>query len=355
MAEGVFEFGEFTVDPAQRRLSRGGETLDVSSRYLDALTLMLQHPGQLIKRDRFLDEVWAGVPVTDEALSQCITNLRRLLGDDAARPRFIETVPKHGYRFVAPVDVRSATPARAAASPPRKGWDHVALLASAGAAGGALAGIGGGLVYGLGASPDPLHPSVGATSFLLVMLVVNMLAAALGGLGVGAGIGFAHRLAPPRLLTTLAGGAIGGLLIGGVVKLLGVDAFRVLLGRAPNGIGGGLEGLVIGAAVGLGTHITLRRKHGWPSVGGSAIAGAVAGAILPLLGGRLMAASLDSLAETYPNSPIDIDALGRWFGEDGFGRTAQIGMTALEGLFFGASVALAIRIARKLQSERRAA
>ncbi|MFL6781310.1 MAG: transcriptional regulator, partial [Sphingomicrobium sp.] len=69
MAEGLFEFGEFTVDPAQRRLSRGGETLDVSSRYLDALALMLRNPGELIKRERFLDEVWAGVPVTDEALS----------------------------------------------------------------------------------------------------------------------------------------------------------------------------------------------------------------------------------------------------------------------------------------------
>src|SRR6185503_19790630 len=57
-----------------------------------------------ISKDRFLDEVWRGVPVTDEALTQCIKTLRRQLGDDAARPRFIETVPKHGYRFVAPVE-----------------------------------------------------------------------------------------------------------------------------------------------------------------------------------------------------------------------------------------------------------
>jgi DNA-binding winged helix-turn-helix (wHTH) protein len=353
LAEGVFEFGEFTVDPTQRRLSRGGETLEVSSRYLDALTLMLQHPGQLIKRERFLDEVWAGVPVTDEALSQCITNLRRLLGDDAARPRFIETVPKHGYRFVAVVETKEGAQSNRAAISPSRSWGNIVTLGAAGAAGGVLAGMGGGFLYGLGASPDPLHPSVGATSFLLVMLAVNILAASIGGVGVGAGIGIAHHFWRPRTLTTFAGGAIGGLLIGGIVKLLGVDAFSVLLGRAPNGIGGGLEGLIIGGAVGLGTHLTLRRKHGWPSIGGAAGLGAVAGAILPLIGGRLMAASLDSLAETYPNSPINIDAVGRWFGEGGFGLRAQIGVTAVEGLMFGACVALAIRFARRLQRERR--
>ena len=354
MVEGVFEFGEFTVDPAQRRLSRGGEVLEISSRYLDALTLMLEHPGELIKRERFLDEVWAGVPVTDEALSQCITNLRRLLGDDAARPRFIETIPKHGYRFVAAVETSQATSAKRVAPALSRGWSNVATLAVAGAAGGVLAGIGGGLLYGLGASPDPLHPSVGATSFLLVMLAVNILAASLGGIGVGAGIGVAHHFWRPRMLTTFAGGAMGGLLIGGIVKLLGVDAFSVLLGRAPNGIGGGLEGLIIGGAVGLGTHLTLRRKHGWPSIGGAAGLGAIAGAVLPLIGGRLMAASLDSLAQTYPNSPINMGALGHWFGEDGFGLRAQVGVTAVEGLMFGACVALAIRFARRQQRERRA-
>ena len=50
-----------------------------------------------------MGEVWRGIPVTDEALTQCIRTLRKQLGDDAARPRFIETVPKNGYRFVAPV------------------------------------------------------------------------------------------------------------------------------------------------------------------------------------------------------------------------------------------------------------
>ena len=57
---------------------------------------MVREAGTLVTKDGFLDEVWAGVPVTDEALTQCIKSLRRALGDDAARPQFIETVPKHG-------------------------------------------------------------------------------------------------------------------------------------------------------------------------------------------------------------------------------------------------------------------
>ena len=68
-----------------------------------------------------------------------------------------------------------------------------------------------------------------------------------------------------------------------------------------------------------------------------------------------MASSLDSLAETYPGSPINVDALGRWFGEQQLGLTAQIGLTAIEGLLFGACVALAIRYAREIQRERRTA
>src|SRR4051795_7858227 len=101
---GRFRFDCFLLDPADRRLSRDGEVVELSARYLDALALLVREPGRLVSKDRFLDEVWRGVPVTDEALTQCIKTLRKQLGDDAARPRFIETVPKHGYRFIAPVE-----------------------------------------------------------------------------------------------------------------------------------------------------------------------------------------------------------------------------------------------------------
>ncbi|NUT00163.1 MAG: transcriptional regulator, partial [Sphingomonas sp.] len=182
MSGTVFVFNGYMLDPGQRVLTRYGTPVEVNSRYLDALLLMLEHPGELITRDRFFDHVWKGIPVTDEALSQCVANLRRVLGDEAGNPRFIETVPKHGYRFIAPVETGRQKRAGRAITFPRD-WQGAFTLIAASATGGGLAGVAGGLLYGLGASPDPLKPAVGAASFLLVMLSVNVLAAAIGGFG----------------------------------------------------------------------------------------------------------------------------------------------------------------------------
>ena len=127
-------------------------------------------------------------PVTDEALTQCIKTLRRKLGDDAGRPRFIETAPKHGYRFIAPV---TSEPSAGAAVEPTGDarsarWLRFFLLASAGMGGGGLAGLIGGLIYGfVGASqPQP----AGAASVFLVLVCLTMAVGLLGGAGVGAGI-----------------------------------------------------------------------------------------------------------------------------------------------------------------------
>src|SRR5215210_9345447 len=124
-----FRFDRFTLDPRDRQLRRDDAPVELNARYFDALALLVGDAGMLVSKDRFLDEVWRGVPVTDEALTQCIKTLRRQLGDDAGRPRFIETVPKHGYRFIAPVE-----PAGVAATPDqsRPGrWRDVLLLGAA--------------------------------------------------------------------------------------------------------------------------------------------------------------------------------------------------------------------------------
>src|SRR3982750_1526333 len=104
MMSGSFRFEPFVIDAGERQLWNGDRRVELNGGYFYALALLVRDAGKLVSKDRFLDEVWRGVPVTDEALTQCIKTLRRQLGDDAARPRFIETVPKHGYRFIAPVD-----------------------------------------------------------------------------------------------------------------------------------------------------------------------------------------------------------------------------------------------------------
>src|SRR4028118_144989 len=118
MTTGSFRFERFSLDPSDRQLRRDDQPVEVNARYLDALALLVREDGKLVSKDRFLEEVWRGVPVTDEALTQCIKTLRRQLGDEAGRPRFIETVPKHGYRFIAPVE-RIDGEAGARAAPPR--------------------------------------------------------------------------------------------------------------------------------------------------------------------------------------------------------------------------------------------
>src|SRR3954466_12164017 len=122
---GCFAFDQFVLDPDDRQLRRGNAEVELNGRYFDALTLLVRESGKLVSKDRFLDEVWRGVPVTDEALTQCVKTLRRQLGDNVANPRFIETVPKHGYRFIATVQTELVP----APPPPNYSWRQCSLLA----------------------------------------------------------------------------------------------------------------------------------------------------------------------------------------------------------------------------------
>ena len=76
MTPGPFRFESFTLDTADRRLLHGGTTVELNARYFDALALMVREAGSLVTKDRFMDEVWSGITVTDEALTQCIRTLR---------------------------------------------------------------------------------------------------------------------------------------------------------------------------------------------------------------------------------------------------------------------------------------
>src|SRR3954468_10839411 len=160
---GCFAFDQFVLDPDDRQLRRGNAEVELNGRYFDALTLLARESGMLVSKDRFLDEVWRGVPVTDEALTQCIKSLRRALGDDAARPRFIETVPKHGYRFIAPVEAAAAI----VHEEHRRSWRETLQLGAAGTVGGGVAGFLGGLIYGFAGASQPLQPGLGAVSAVL--------------------------------------------------------------------------------------------------------------------------------------------------------------------------------------------
>ena len=339
------QFDRFVLDSANRRLTCDGAPVELSARYLDALVLMASEPGRLVTKDRFMSDVWRGVPVTDEALTQCIRTLRKQLGDDAARPRFIETVPKHGYRFIVPVETAgSDAPAKAVTGQP---WSETLLLAGAGTIGGGIAGFIGGLIYGFAGASQPLAPGMGAVSVLLVLLSITILVALMGGAGVAFGIAFATR--QPGRYWPIAGGALGGLLLGAAVKFLGLDAFNLLIGRSPGDFTGPFEGLVIGGAVGIAYVIAAWFEPGprWRRIAVAVICGAAGGLIVAALGGHMMGGSLDLLAHQFPDSRLRLDRVGAWFGESGFGRISQLVTSALEGGLFAAGVVTAMRLARR--------
>ena len=343
MTSGSFRFDRFHLDPGERRLSHDGVPLEINARYLDALALMVREQGRLVSKDRFLDEVWRGVPVTDEALTQCIKSLRRLLGDDAARPRYIETVPKHGYRFIAQVDGGPPKPVKDEGSGE---WRKVLLTGGAGTIGGGWAGLIGGLLYGFAGASQPIAPGMGAVSVLLVLMCVTILVALMGGAGVGFGIAIGASRGSSWWHSVL-GGAAGGLLIGAVVKLLGLDAFTLLLGRSPGDITGAAEGLVLGGAIGLGAWLATNSATLRKGVMAGGLIGGAAGLAIIMAGGRLMAGSLDLLATQFPDSRLRLDEIGGLFGERGLGPISQIVTGGLEGALFAACVVAAMGLARR--------
>ena len=345
LASGAYRFERFSLDLRDRQLRRDDVPVALNARYLDALALLVREQGRLVSKDQFLAEVWRGVPVTDEALTQCIRTLRRQLGDDAGAPRFILTVPKHGYRFIAAVEVHDP-PTEIAAAPPA-GWRAILLLGGAGTLGGGAAGAIGGLFYGVMGAAQPLTLGVGAVSVLLVLLALTVVIGLVGGAGVGLGVGVAELLPGRPWWRAIPGGAAGGLLVGAGVKLLGLDAFNLLFGRAPGQITGAAEGLVLGGAVGLGACLAERTARPRHALLAGAGAGGAAGLLIPLLGGRLMAGSLDALAHGFPGSRLRLDQIGRLFGETGLGPLSLAVTGAAEGLLFGACVVGAMALARR--------
>lgn len=98
-----FYLRDWLVQPDQVCLSGPDGEVRLAPRVMAVLCCLAERPGEVVTRETFGEEIWAPAIVTDDALTHCIAELRRVLGDKRGGPRFIETVPKRGYRLVAPV------------------------------------------------------------------------------------------------------------------------------------------------------------------------------------------------------------------------------------------------------------
>jgi DNA-binding winged helix-turn-helix (wHTH) protein/tetratricopeptide (TPR) repeat protein len=114
----ILRFGAFELDPASGELRRGGDPIKLPPQPFKVLELLVRRAGEVVTRDEIRAHVWCDDTVVDfeQGLNFCIRRIREVLGDTADAPRFVETLPRRGYRFVMPVTVpepaRLARPTR---------------------------------------------------------------------------------------------------------------------------------------------------------------------------------------------------------------------------------------------------
>src|SRR3954469_18730313 len=119
-AADCYEFGPFHLDLRRRQLLRGDEVLALTPKAFDLLQVLVTHANRVVEKDELMRRIWPDSYVGEDSLTQNVAVLRKVLGDASDSPRYIATIHKHGYRFVAALrelhTPESATP-RAAPHP----------------------------------------------------------------------------------------------------------------------------------------------------------------------------------------------------------------------------------------------
>lgn len=220
----------------------------------------------------------------------------------------------------------------------------------------ALGGLGAGVIAGvIGGLTLWLVPGSAARPDLTIALaVVGGLAGALGAAGVGAGLAAAEVLArSARRLALAVCGAFGGMLAGMLARVLTLSLLASVFGRDLSGLGGALDGLVLGAAAGVGYAVSTSPLPGGGLAGprgGARLrtalatggACAVAAVLLTLSGRHLVASSLDQLALRFEGSHVGLAPLAQVFGEGSLRPVTRTVVGAFEGLCFGSGLAFGL-------------
>jgi len=112
----VYEFGPYRLDPAQQLLTDGSRKIPLTPKAFQTLLVLVENQGRLVAKEELLEKVWPSAVVEEATVAQNVFTLRKQLQGEG-NVQYIETVPKRGYRFVAPV--RVAEPARPPGAPER--------------------------------------------------------------------------------------------------------------------------------------------------------------------------------------------------------------------------------------------
>ncbi|HWS96118.1 MAG TPA: transcriptional regulator, partial [Candidatus Methylomirabilis sp.] len=114
----VFHFESFQLDVAERRLLCAGEVVPLRAKVFDTLCILVENHGRLLRKDELMQRLWPDSVVEDNNLDHNISKLRSALQNGSNGQKFIETVPRQGYRFVANVRQISGSPAAQTVIPP---------------------------------------------------------------------------------------------------------------------------------------------------------------------------------------------------------------------------------------------
>ncbi len=121
-SSGIVRFGVFEVDLRAGELYKAGHKIKLQIQPFHALALLLERPGEVVTREEFEKRLWPGDTFVDfdHSLNTAIKKLRQALGDNKEKPRFVETLPKRGYRFIGKVE--HAAPPSPAKPPAPSSW-----------------------------------------------------------------------------------------------------------------------------------------------------------------------------------------------------------------------------------------
>ena len=114
----IYRFGSYTLDPAAYRLLRDGDVVQLSPKIIDLLLYLVARQPALVSKEDLFKALWPDVAVTDNALTQAVSELRQALGDDPSKPMFIQTVARRGYRFIAVVSTAGVPAVEAVGAAP---------------------------------------------------------------------------------------------------------------------------------------------------------------------------------------------------------------------------------------------
>src|ERR1043166_5481678 len=121
-------FDDVVVDRENFRILKADEARTLEPKIFDLLIFLIENRGRVLEKQELFKEVWKQAFVTDNALTRAIKEIRRVLGDNASAPRYIETLPKRGYRFIATVKPASAPAVDSGQTPTRKPEEVAAAL-----------------------------------------------------------------------------------------------------------------------------------------------------------------------------------------------------------------------------------